>query len=82
MKPLWRITRRTDTYIEMTDINSGKMKTIPLATDAQWGYFESLREKWTKRPPLVNRPTVFQAKKGIEKLLAKQEKETRQTSLL
>lgn len=78
----WVVTRRYPTYFEMTDTDTGKIKTIRLASDSQWGYYESLRAKYTKKPPLKERPTVFAAAKGIKKLLEKQEKVERQTSLL
>ena len=80
-KANWKITRRTDTYIEMTDTNSGAMKQIPLASDKQWGYYESLKQQYSNRPPLKHRPTIYACSKGIEKLLAKKEKDERQQGL-
>lgn len=78
----WRITHRYDTFIEMTDVDTGAIKKIALASDAQWGYFESLRSLYTNKPPLKERPTVYAASKGIAKLLAKKEKDERQQVLL
>lgn len=78
----WKITRRTDTYIEMTDIDTGKMKKIALASDKQWGYYEHLREKYTNKPPLKHRPTVHACQNGIKRLLDKKEKLERQQTLL
>ena len=78
----WRITRRTDEYIEMTNIDNGAMKKVALASDSQWGYLESLRAKYTNKIPLKNRPTAFAAKKAINKLLEKKEKLERQQRLI
>lgn len=78
----WRITRRTDKMIEMTDIDTGAMKTIALASDAQWGYLESLRKQYTNRVPLKERPPAHIAAKQITKLLEKKEKLERQQPLL
>lgn len=77
----WRVTRRTDEYIEMTDIDSGRMKKVALATDKQWGYYESLKSLYSKRPPLKHRPTVFACSRGITKMLEAKQKAEQQQKL-
>lgn len=78
----WIVTRKFDTYVELTHTGTGSMKKLMLASDKQWGYLESLRAKYTKRAPLKNRPYAHQATKQIEKLLEKQQEIERQQSLL
>lgn len=79
----WMVTRRYDTYHELTNTDTGAMKKVALATDKQWDYLESLRldvEGKTER--LANRPYAYQASKRIDKLVEKKEKRDRQQSLL
>lgn len=79
----WIITRRYDTYHELTNTDNGAMKKLYLASDKQWDFLESLRadvEGKTER--LANRPYMHQAKKRIDKLIEKKEKRDRQQTLL
>jgi hypothetical protein len=78
----WMVTRRTDEYIETTNLDTGQIKQTRLATDAQWGYLEKLRKELTNREPLKHRPAMHIAKQQIDKLLEKKEKQERQQSLL
>lgn len=78
----WIITRRYDTYHEMTHTGTGSMRKLMLASDKQWGYLESLRAKYTKRAPLKNRPYAHMATKQIEKLLEKQQEVEKQQRLI
>lgn len=78
----WIITRRYDTYHELTHTGTGSMRKLMLASDKQWGYLESLRARYTKRPPLKNRPYAHHATKQIEKLLEKQLEVEKQQKLL
>lgn len=76
----WRTTKVTNEYREIVNIDTGSIRKIPLASDKQWNYLESLREKNTKDPSkysrLKNRPTVFGANKAIDKLLKKEQQQS------
>lgn len=78
----WIITRRYDTYHELTHTGTGSMRKLMLASDKQWGYLESLRARYTKRAPLKNRPYAHHATKQIEKLLEKQQEVEKQQRLI
>jgi hypothetical protein len=79
-----RLVKVTDEYKEMVDVNTGVVRRIPFASEKQIKYLTYLRDLEGK-PPLKNKPTVFSAKKAIDKLLLKQAKrqaEGEQKSLL
>ena len=79
----WIITRRYDTYHELTNTDTGAMKKVALASDKQWDYLESLRlDVEGKIDRLANRPYAYQASKRINKLVEKKEKRDRQQRLL
>lgn len=79
----WIITRRYDTYHEMTNTSNGALRKVALASDKQWDYLESLRlDVEGKIERLANRPYAHVASKRIDKLLEKQEKRDRQQTLL
>lgn len=64
----------TKYYVEMMHTGTGAYCKVPLASDNQWGYLESLRSKYTNRAPLKNRPYAHHATKQIQKLLEKKVK--------
>ena len=79
----WIITRRYDTYHELTNTDNGAMKKVALASDKQWDYLESLRlDVEGKIDRLASRPYAYQASKRINKLVEKKEKRDRQQTLL
>ena len=72
----------TQYYVEMLHTGTGAYRKVPLASDKQWGYLESLRAKYTKRAPLKHRPFAHHAAKQIDKLLEKQAEVERQQKLI
>ena len=79
----WIITRRYDTYHELTNTDNGAMRKLMLASDKQWDYLESLRlDVEGKIDRLSTRPYTHVASKRIDKLLEKQQKRDRQQTLL
>ena len=68
-----RLIKTTDTYKEMVDTETGVVRRIPLASDAQLEYLNHLRSNEGKEP-LKARPAVYAAKKAIDKALARAEK--------
>lgn len=71
----WRTLRVTDEFREIVNLDTGAVRKVPLASDKQWNYLESLRSKHkdpSKYTRLKNRPTVFAANKAIDKLLKKE----------
>ena len=79
----WIITRRYDTYHELTNTDNGAMRKLMLASDKQWGYLESLRlDVEGKIDRLSTRPYAHVASKRISKLLEKQQKRDSQQTLL
>jgi len=78
----WVITRRYADYHEMTNTETGAVRKVALASDAQWSYLETLRKEVAgKTEPLANRPYAHYAKQQIDKLLAKQAKRDAQQKL-
>lgn len=72
----WRTTKVTDEYREIVNLDTGAVRKVMLASDKQWAYLESLREKYSKNyKPLKNRPTIFGAKKKIDKYLEKEKQQ-------
>lgn len=77
----WRITKITDSYREIVNLETGAVRKVPLASDKQFTFLQKLRANAGKEP-LKNRPTVFAANKAIGKLLAKEQKEKQQQTLI
>ena len=78
----WQLWKKTNTHVEMVNRQTGVIKLMPLASDKQWAYLESLRREMTNRQPLKDRPLAFKAKEQIDKLLAKKKQIESQTKLL
>lgn len=81
-KVRWNIYKRTNTHVEMMNMDNGVIRKVALASDKQWKFLESLRAEMTNRPPLKNRPFAHDAKKQIDKLLTKKENIEKQQTLL
>lgn len=77
----YRVMRQTDEYREIVNIDTGQIRRVPMASDKQWGYLNSLRADVGK-DPIKNRPAMFQAKKAIDKLLAKKAETEQQQKLI
>lgn len=75
----WRTTRETQEYREIVNLDTGAVRKVMLATDKQWDFLEGLRLKHSKKPEnysrLKNRPTIFSAKKKIDKYLEKEKQQ-------
>lgn len=73
----YRITKITDSYREIVNVDTGVVRRVALASDKQFNFLQKLRQEAGK-PLLKNRPAAFQATKAIDKLLSKKQ----QTELL
>lgn len=68
-----RVHKITNENIEMVDEDTGEIKRIRLASDAQMSYLNSLRLADGKKP-LEKKIAVYKASQQIDKLKKKQEK--------
>lgn len=74
----WRTTKETNEYREIVNLDTGAVRKVMLASQKQWDFLESLRLKHSKQGKysrLKNRPTVFSAKKKIDKYLEKEKQQ-------
>lgn len=77
----YRLMKQTDEYRDIVNIDTGQIRRVPMASDKQWAYLNNLRADAGK-DPIKNRPAMFQAKKAIDKLLAKKSETERQQRLI
>lgn len=73
----WRLYRTFPDHKELINMDTGAIRKVPLASDKQFEYLNSLRSE-AGLEPLKHKPPVYSANKAIDKLLIK----TRQAKLL
>lgn len=72
---------RTDTEMQMVNTETGSIKRVPFASEAQMKLIGKLRAELNMKP-LKSTPAMYQATKSIERLKQKLEKATNQQTLL